>query len=59
MRMLVERSYLAHENEKLQVTISMGATLMRPHEDTASLIKRADTLLYESKHAGRNRVTMR
>lgn len=58
MRMLVERSYLTHENQKLQVTISMGATLMRPHEDTASLIKRADTLLYESKYAGRNRVTM-
>jgi len=58
MRMLVERSYLFHENEKLQVTISMGATLMRPREDTVSLIKRADTLLYESKHEGRNRVTM-
>lgn len=58
MRMLVERSYLTHENEKLQVTVSMGATLMLPHEDAVSLIKRADTLLYESKHAGRNRVTM-
>jgi len=58
MRMLVKSSYLTHENEKLQVTISLGATLMRPHEDTVSLIKRADTLLYESKHAGRNRVTM-
>ena len=58
MRMLVESSYLTHANEKLQVTISMGATLIQPGEDTDSLIKRADTLLYASKHAGRNRVTM-
>ncbi|MEE9911347.1 MAG: sensor domain-containing diguanylate cyclase [Deltaproteobacteria bacterium] len=58
MRRLVQSAYLTHAGEKLQVTISMGATLMRPGEGMDSLIKRADTLLYESKHAGRNRVTM-
>lgn len=58
MRMLVEHSYLAEAGQRLQVTISTGATLVRSEEDTDSLIKRADILLYESKHAGRNRVTV-
>jgi diguanylate cyclase (GGDEF)-like protein/PAS domain S-box-containing protein len=58
MRMLVESSYLKLANDKLQVTISMGATLMRPKDNMDSLIKRADTFLYESKRAGRNRLTV-
>ena len=58
MRMLVESSYLMLANDKLQVTISIGATLLRPKDNMDSLIKRADTFLYESKRAGRNRLTM-
>jgi len=58
MRMLVEHSYLTHADDQLHVTISMGGTLMRSQENMDSLIKRADKLLYESKHAGRNRLTM-
>ena len=58
LRMLVENSYITTKGKKLHVTISMGATLMR-HDDTLeSLIKRADTLLYDSKSAGRNRLTL-
>ena len=58
LRMLVESSYIASQDKTLHVTISMGATLMR-HDDTLeSLIKRADTLLYDSKSAGRNRLTL-
>jgi diguanylate cyclase (GGDEF)-like protein/PAS domain S-box-containing protein len=58
LRMLVESSYIASQDKTLHVTISMGATLMR-HDDTLeSLIKRADNLLYESKSAGRNRLTL-
>ena len=58
MRMLVESSYLMLANDKLQVTISIGATLLRSKDNMDSLIKRADTFLYESKRAGRNRLTM-
>lgn len=58
LRVLVKSSYIAVENEKLHVTISIGATLMRHDDNMDTLIKRADTLLYESKSAGRNRLTM-
>jgi PleD family two-component response regulator len=46
------------ENEKLYVTISIGATLGRENDTMDSLMKRADTLLYKSKAAGRNWLTI-
>lgn len=57
MRMLIENSYLLHENKKLSVNVSIGATLVRPTDSCESIIKRADNLLYESKSQGRNRLT--
>jgi diguanylate cyclase len=45
-------------NEDLgAVTISAGFAERRAAEPPASLMDRADTALYDSKHAGRNRVT--
>ncbi len=45
-------------NEELgTVTISAGFAQRRPSEPPASLMDRADTALYESKRAGRNRVS--
>jgi len=58
LRLLIENSYIIHENEKLYVTISIGATLVKDNDTIDSLIKRADTLLYESKTSGRNCLTM-
>jgi len=58
LRLLIENSYLILENEKLYVTISIGATLINENDTIDSLIKRADTLLYKSKAAGRNRLTI-
>jgi diguanylate cyclase (GGDEF)-like protein/PAS domain S-box-containing protein len=58
VRTLVEHSYIIHENEKLYVTISLGATLVNKHDTIDSLIKRADTLMYKSKAAGRNCLTI-
>jgi len=58
LRMLVENSYIEHEEERLHVTVSIGATLVKADDDVDTLIKRADTLLYESKRNGRNRLTM-
>jgi diguanylate cyclase (GGDEF)-like protein/PAS domain S-box-containing protein len=55
---LVENSYIIHENEKLYVTISIGATLVNENDTIESLIKRADTLMYNSKSTGRNCLTI-
>jgi diguanylate cyclase (GGDEF)-like protein/PAS domain S-box-containing protein len=56
-RMLVEQSRFAVGSPD-RVTISLGATLARPGDTIADLLKRADKLMYESKAAGRNRVTL-
>jgi len=58
LRSLIENSYIIHENEKLFVTISIGATLANENDTIHTLIKRADTLLYKSKAAGRNCLTI-
>jgi len=58
VRSLIENSYIMHENEKLNVTISIGATLVNANDSIDSLIKRADTNLYKSKKAGRNCLTI-
>ena len=57
-RSLVERSGLPLGDDTISVTISAGATIAAPGESLATVIKRADKLLYASKDAGRNRVTM-
>lgn len=45
VRKLVENSYITHNGKTLQVTISIGATLVSESDTVESLIKRADTLL--------------
>lgn len=58
MRVLIEHSYLVHNDKKLGVSISLGASLATPEDDIDSLVKRADSLLYVSKAEGRNRITV-
>lgn len=55
-RSLVGQSRLPG-TDAVSVTISIGAALARDGETVADLLKRADRLLYESKAAGKNRVT--
>ena len=55
-RSLVEQSRLPGA-DAVSVTISIGAALARDGEPVAELLKRADRLLYQSKAAGKNRVT--
>ena len=56
LRMLVERSFMDVDSEVIQVTISLGVAFSMPGEVTESVIKRADSLLYQAKESGRNRV---
>jgi len=57
-RELTKRIFL-HDNEKVLITFSAGVTQMRPDEDQASVIKRADEAMYEAKQSGKNRVVTR
>ena len=55
-RALVEQSCL-NEGDGVKVTISIGATVSKSGECLEDMLQRADSLLYESKRCGRNRVT--
>jgi len=56
LRMLVEESFINHNNTKVSVTISVGATLTKPYDTYESLIDRVVTLLFQAKNSGKNRV---
>lgn len=58
VRTLVEYSQLDVNGERLTVTISIGGTLLLPGDTPEILVQRADQLMYQSKQAGRNRVTI-
>lgn len=57
-RILVANSHLRKTEDVIYVTISVGATLVHKDDTVESLIARADSLMYQSKKNGRNRVTM-
>jgi len=58
LRLAVAGSVLdAETGASVRVTLSVGATLHRLHDDAVEVtFARADKALYEAKHAGRNRV---
>ena len=59
LRILVAHSRVDTGSGVLTVTVSIGGTVAGPDHSAASLVKRADTLMYASKTHGRNRVTIR
>jgi diguanylate cyclase (GGDEF)-like protein/PAS domain S-box-containing protein len=58
VRSLIETSRLDIDRYSLNVTASIGATLLYSNDTPDSLIRRADSLMYRSKQAGGNRVTV-
>jgi diguanylate cyclase len=50
------RQFFMHDNERVLITFSAGVAERRVDEPRDSLLKRADTALYEAKRAGKNRV---
>lgn len=56
-RMLLQNSAVDAGGKRLSICASVGATLIKPDDTVDSLVERADKLLYESKHHGRNRVS--
>lgn len=59
IRQTIEKHRIAHNEEHLSVTISIGmAILDKSIADKDDLIRRADKALYRSKARGRNRVSV-
>ncbi|MEO4048266.1 diguanylate cyclase [Pseudomonas sp. CAU 1711] len=59
LRQLVEGLVVDHEGQEIRFTISLGvADLAQSSQDHQELIDWADRALYQSKHGGRNRVTV-
>jgi diguanylate cyclase (GGDEF)-like protein/PAS domain S-box-containing protein len=58
LRALIAASALRYEQHLIRVTASIGATLNRPGDTLGELVRRADQLLYRSKAAGRNCVSL-
>ncbi len=48
---------IGRDGKTIPVTVSVGvSSLQPPHDSVETLLKRADTALYEAKSSGRNRV---
>lgn len=58
IRHLVENTVVTNsDGQELKVTISVGVTVSKPQDTPDDIIKRADSLMYQSKHNGRNMVS--
>ncbi len=58
LRMLVEQSWMNHEDGRIQMTASIGAALSGMGEPAISVVQRADRQLYLCKNSGRNCIHM-
>jgi diguanylate cyclase (GGDEF)-like protein/PAS domain S-box-containing protein len=59
LRQLSAYSVYKHKEQEIQVTVSIGGTLLRLDDTISSLIERADKNMYEAKSTGRNRVVIK
>ncbi len=59
IRRTIEEHVFEFEDQKMPITISAGlATIQDADQSWQDIFNRADKALYDSKHGGRNRVTM-
>lgn len=58
LRTAILQTHVKDNQDSLNVTISIGATMARSDDTLQSLIGRADKLMYKSKQGGRNLVTI-
>jgi diguanylate cyclase (GGDEF)-like protein/PAS domain S-box-containing protein len=57
LRVLIENSTLTLGESEVRVSVSIGVAMARFEDDQVSLLRRADQNMYQSKLAGRNRVS--
>ncbi|HVP91181.1 MAG TPA: diguanylate cyclase [Terriglobales bacterium] len=58
LRVLVAKSFVTLASAEVGVAVSIGATALLPGDTLDSAIARADRLMFKSKAAGRNRVSV-
>jgi len=58
LKLLINESFIEHKQEKINVTMSFGATKFSKNDTIESLTKRADNNMYESKKQGKNQITV-
>ncbi|SDP30417.1 sensor domain-containing diguanylate cyclase [Desulforhopalus singaporensis] len=58
IRTLISQSYIIHNQKRLFVTVSIGATIALDDDTPKSLFSRSDKLLYQSKNEGKNLVSV-
>jgi diguanylate cyclase (GGDEF)-like protein/PAS domain S-box-containing protein len=58
LRTMIEHSTFVVQDRELMITASIGATLVKKDDTVKVLVNRADSLMYQSKQNGRNRVTV-
>jgi PleD family two-component response regulator len=57
LRMLVEHSWIDLAQDRVRVTVSAGAIMVREDETIEQALARVDALMYTSKRDGRDLVT--
>lgn len=57
LRLIIENSYFMLGEERMGVTVSVGATMVMNGDTVDSVVERVDRLMYKSKKGGKNRVT--
>lgn len=55
-RQLIANTEVFHDDKILQVSVSVGITIVQEADTADSVVERADKLMYQSKQAGKNRV---
>lgn len=58
IRRFIEKTWLQTDGTIIRVTLSIGGTTATSEDTLESLVKRADSLMYQSKKNGRNRYTL-
>ncbi|MFT0862374.1 GGDEF domain-containing protein [Ancylobacter sp. G4_0304] len=58
LRVTIEHTPLEKKGRRIAITVSLGVAQLRPEDDLAILLARADEALYRAKHHGRNRVCL-
>jgi diguanylate cyclase (GGDEF)-like protein len=58
IRMLVQNSVSFYNDQTIKVTISIGGSLYQKNDTLDTLIERADSMMYQAKNSGRNKVIL-